>query len=283
MARSNQAAVLFISGQSNAHAHGQQLPECARITVPLKNVFSLDRNPNQSFDITQVVWSGFTTMGKNLGESQDHTASFGYYFAKLWQDAIDNGADLPNLYIVQISVGSQGIINGMWNPDCEKTMIPGPLGKVAISLFPWMKQIIRLTMDSFFCRGVTPEVIGWHWLGSEQEVWHQAYLREDFQSRYDLFFQTMLETIDMPCKLYAYKIHFEKACAAFGLPEDASAYINAELMRQCQKHGGTLVDAAQCPYWNAEDERFGIFKDTGHYLPKVQQWFAEQFFEEVCK
>jgi len=131
-------AVLFISGQSNAHAHGQLLKESDYIVNPLKNVFSLDRDPNQSFDITDVVWSGFTTQGKNLGETQDNTYSFAYFFAKLWQNAIDCGvADLPDLYIVQVSVGSQGIINGMWNRDKEKIMIPGPLDTVDISLFPW--------------------------------------------------------------------------------------------------------------------------------------------------
>ena len=67
------AAVVFVSGQSNAHAHGQFLAPEDRIAVPLKNVFSLDRKENQSFDITDVVWSGYTTAGKNLGESQDHT------------------------------------------------------------------------------------------------------------------------------------------------------------------------------------------------------------------
>ena len=102
-------AVLFISGQSNAHAHGQLLKESDYIVNPLKNVFSLDRDPNQSFVITDVVWSGFTTQGKNLGETQDNTYSFAYFFAKLWQNAIDCGAmNLPDLYIVQVSVGSQG-------------------------------------------------------------------------------------------------------------------------------------------------------------------------------
>ena len=57
------AAVVFVSGQSNAHAHGQFLAPEDRITVPLKNVFSLDRDPNQSFAITDVVWSGYTTAG----------------------------------------------------------------------------------------------------------------------------------------------------------------------------------------------------------------------------
>ena len=78
-------AVVFISGQSNAHAHGQKLTEEQQITEPLRNVFSLDRDPNQNYNLEKVVWSGFTTAGKNLGESQDHTASLGYHLANMWQ------------------------------------------------------------------------------------------------------------------------------------------------------------------------------------------------------
>ena len=144
MRKETNAAVVFISGQSNAHAHGQIMKEEDRIVQQLCNVFSLDRNPNQSFDITDVVWSGFTTEGKNLGEVQDHTYCFAYYLAQLWQNAIDSGKELPDLYIVQISVGSQGIINGMWNPDKEKIMMPGKLGEVDISLFPWHCRSINL-------------------------------------------------------------------------------------------------------------------------------------------
>ena len=82
MKRDTKAAVLFINGQSNATAHQQFLSEEDRILTPMKNVFGLDRNPNQSFDITDVTWSGWTSMGKNLGESQDHTASLAYFVAK---------------------------------------------------------------------------------------------------------------------------------------------------------------------------------------------------------
>ncbi len=277
------AAVLFINGQSNAHAHNQTLAPEDRITEPMKNVFSLDRDPNQSFDITDVVWSGYTTAGKNLGESQDHTACLAYHFARLWQGAIDAGQALPDLYIVQISIGSQGVVNGMWNPEHEKVMVPGPLGTANIALFPWAQQVNRLVMANLRRQGLDPTVIGWHWIGSEQEVWHEVYLREDFSSRYDFFFDSMLESIGAPCTLYTYKIHFEKACEYFELPAESCDYINAQLERQCRRLGGVMVDAAQCPWWDPEGERFGIFQDTGHYLPWVQQWFARQFFDKIQK
>lgn len=283
MKETKNAAVLFICGQSNAHAHHQYLKEEERITVPMKNVFSLDRNPNQSFDIQDVVWSGFTTEGKNLGETQDNTASMAYYFAKLWQRSVDNGASLPDLYIVQISIGSQGIINGMWNPEKEKVLKPGPLGTVNISLFPLALQVNRLVMDNLKRNGRKLLVIGWHWIGSEQEVHHSAYESEDFQERYDYFFDTMLASIGDPCPLYLYKLHCQKMCLHFDLPVQAVDGVNKTLLRLSERYDNvTVVDTENCPLWDSNHAHNGIYaEDDGHYLAGVQKWFAETFFSKV--
>lgn len=285
MKRTTEAAVLFISGQSNAHAHGQKLAEQDWITEPLKNVFTLDREPNQAYDLTDVVWSGFTTAGKNLGETQDHTASLGYHFAKLWQSAIDGGAQLPDLYIVQISIGSQGIINGMWNRDKEKVLIPGPLGTVNIALFPLALQINRLVMQNLRNSGKNPQVIGWHWLGCEQEIWHEAYKQADCQERYDYFFDSIIASIGGSFPVYLYETYLEKACARFEIPLEAAAGVNAAIYRQAERlNNAVLVRAKDSPYWDENVPHWGIFApDNGHYLSVVQQWYAERFFAEVCR
>ena len=278
------AAVLFISGQSNAHAHGQFLSDADRILTPMKNVFSLDRTPNQSFDITDVVWSGYTTAGKNLGEIQDHTACLAYHFAKLWQGAIDSGEQLPDLYIVQISIGSQGLINGMWNRDKEKVMRPGRLGGgVDISLFPWAVQVNRLVMENLKKNGKSPEIIGWHWIGSEQEVWFDAFNRADLQERYDYFFDTILDSFGQYCPTYLYKPNVKHFCKTHDISLDAEDKIAAALRQQIERHPGVqMVDAADCPLWDENSPLRGIFaKDEAHYLPEVQKWFADRFYEEV--
>ena len=273
-------AVVFIAGQSNAHAHGQKLPEGEWITEPLKNVFSLDREPNQAFDRENIVWSGFTTAGKNLGESQDHTASLGYHLAKLWQSAVDGGTELPDLYIVQISIGSQGIINGMWNRDRERVLIPGPLGTVNIALFPLAQQIYRLVMADL----KDPEVLGFHWLGSEQEIWHEAWKSPELEERYDHFFDTLLAAIGKSCPVYIYETYFHLACRRFELPEAAADGVNAALYRQAERLNANLVRAKESPWWDENAQGYGIFaQDNGHYLAKVQGWFAKKFFEEVLE
>ena len=285
MKNNKKVAVLFINGQSNAHAHHQYLAEEERIADPMLNVFSLDRNPNQSFDIEDVTWSGFTTEGKNLGESQDHTASMAYHLAKLWQTAIDNGEHLPDLYIVQISIGSQGIINGMWNRDKEKVITPGPLKTVDISLFPLALHINRLALDNLKKAGKTPGVIGWHWIGSEQEASNRAYEREDAQERYDYFFDSMMASMGGNVPLYLYKLYTEKRCVQLGLPEEAVKEINKLLLSQSNRFPNvTMVKTENCPLWDAEHPHLGIFaEDNVHYLAGVHKWFAEMFFAKVSR
>ena len=277
------AAVIFISGQSNAHAHGQFLAPEDRITEPLKNVFSLDRETNQSFEITDVIWSGYTTAGMNLGEKQDHTCCLAYYFATLWQAAINRGERLPDLYIVQISIGSQGIINGMWNRDKEKVMNPGILGKIDISLFPWAQQVQHLAMENLRKSGKNPVILGWHWIGSEHEVWKDAFDRKDLQERYDYFFDKMLASMGQHCPLWLYKINAEHFCQTHDIQLYASENINKALWWQAQRHKDVhMVRPDHCPWWNAEEPLRGIYApDDAHYLPKVQQWFAEEFYRYV--
>ncbi|MDW7656476.1 MAG: hypothetical protein SCM11_04795, partial [Bacillota bacterium] len=85
------AAVLIILGQSNAHGHGLIMNEEDKIRQPMKNVFGLSREHNQSFDLTDVTWSGYQSSGMNLGETQDHTYCIASEMAKMWQQEIDKG------------------------------------------------------------------------------------------------------------------------------------------------------------------------------------------------
>ena len=276
-------AVLFISGQSNAHAHQQVTKESERIVKPMKNVFGLDRNPNQSLDLTDVVWSGFTGEGKNLGETQDHTYSFAYYFAKQWQNDIDAGKALPDLYIVQISIGSQGIVNGMWNPDKEPILIPGNFGNVDISLYPLALKVNELAMSNLKRNGKKPIVLGWHWIGSEQDVRPGGYDREDFIKRYDNFFDSMLKSIGEPCPIFLYKLYLENYFAAKSYSDINIQAVNDALRRQCERYdNATFVEIEKSPHWDEADAHNGIFaQDNAHYLAKVQQWFADSFYASV--
>ncbi len=283
--KNKKAAIVFVTGQSNAHAHAQLLAENERITEPLKNVFALDRAENQSFDITDVKWSGFTTSGKNLGETQDHTASFAYYLALRWQAAIDGGAELPDLYIVQMSIGGQGIINGMWNSDLPEHLVAGSLDNVDISLYHLAAKVFPLVRRNLQNSGIESEVIAWHWLGSEQDLANGVTESAQLPERYDSFFNSMLSFIGCDCPTYLYKIYSKRQCEVCKAPDSALDVINEQFERQCKLHKGfSLVDLAEFPEWNEKSADLGVFcPDLIHYRSATQKWFADRFFEQFVQ
>ena len=93
--------------------------------------------------LTSQMWCGTVIQQKGKIWEKSRTIRIALLtILQSWQNTIDSGDDLPDLYIVQISFGSQGIVNGMWNPDKEKIMILGKLGEVDISLFPNTLQLL---------------------------------------------------------------------------------------------------------------------------------------------
>ena len=275
------AAILYIMGQSNAHAHEQPLPEAERITVPLKNVHTLHCDENQSFDIDHVVWSGFTTAGYNLGETQDHTASLAYYTAKMWQAAIDSGEQLPDLYIVQISIGAQAMFigrdgygTGMWSMDKPKILKPGTLLEVDIALYPLAMHIIRLVRQDLENRFRAVFQLGLHWVGSTQDGakgWEQI---PDLQGAYDRFFDAIMGALGKDCPLAMYR---KESINSPNADPAAMAAVNAIFDRQCTRFPGAyLVSVSRSPLWKDDDPYLGVFSaDNVHYHAGTQRWFAE--------
>jgi len=167
------AALFVLLGQSNATGYAVPMREDDYINIPMKNVFGLHRRDNQSYDNTELTWSGYTSNGMNLAEEYDHSYSAANCLASLWQEHIDcgNRCSLPDLYIIQISIGAQGVTgNYMWNPDYEKRLVPGPLGTADISLLSFTEHILSLVPDSFEKLGLDYDIIGIHWRGGENDM-----------------------------------------------------------------------------------------------------------------
>ena len=164
------AAVFILLGQSNAVGHGIPMAAEERITVPMSNVFGLHRDEHQSYENKGLKWRGYLSAGMNLAETQDDTYSVANCLARQWQTAIDGGENLPDLYIVQIAIGAQGVTGDyMWNPNHPRTMIPGKLGKVDIALYPYTCHILSLLPESFRAMGKSYEIMGIHWRGGEND------------------------------------------------------------------------------------------------------------------
>ncbi|MBQ8758352.1 MAG: hypothetical protein IJZ20_01520, partial [Clostridia bacterium] len=204
----NKAAVFILLGQSNAVGHAIPMTEQDRITQPLKNVFGLKREQNQTFENYTLFWIGYTSDSMNLAEEQDHTYSVANCLANLWQNEIDAGEHLPDLYIVHIAIGAQGVTDGyMWNPSYSKKLIPGMLGTVDISLFPFTIHILSLIKKSISALGKAPEIIGIHWRGGENDTtdsWDS--LKSSLKATYNTIFGRFYEALGEKAKTVIHRI-----------------------------------------------------------------------------
>lgn len=165
------AEVLILLGQSNAVGHGIPMAERDVIREPLTHVFGLSRERNQTLYPTRLTFSGYLSAGMNLAEEQDDTYSLANCLAAQWEQAAEMDTDLPDLYIVQIAIGAQGVGPGyMWNPEYPEQLIPGKLGTVTISLFPYTRRILSLLKPTFAQLGVEYHILGIHWRGGENDT-----------------------------------------------------------------------------------------------------------------
>ncbi len=284
------AAVMIVLGQSNAHGHGLAMKAADRIEKPLSHVFGLNRTDNQRLGLTEVVWSGYTSSSMNLGETQDHTYCLSSELARLWQAEIDRGNPrrLPDLYIIQISIGAQGVVqakgeqNNMWYPYRPEKLIPGPLGTVDISLFPFSLNILKLAMSHLRKIKKNPAIIGLHWSGANDCVLPMDQIKE-LTVLYPVLFQGFREAIGQEYILYLEKLLLKNRLKDLGLPEDGMHFEN-ELYRKMVQSDNQIkiISAEESPFWEENTPTNGIFvQDHVHYTADVQKWFAGCYFKKA--
>ena len=283
----NKAAVFILLGQSNAVGHALPMSEEDKIAEPLKNVFGLSRNLNQTFDNDTLYWDGYTSFGMNLAEEQDNTYSVANCLARQWQNAIDEGENLPDLYIVHIAIGAQGVTKGyMWHPDYEKKLVPGVLGTVDISLFPFTVHILSHVKNSISALGKTPEIIGIHWRGGENDTSDSRDgLKSSLKDTYSTIFNGFYEALGEK----AYTVLHRMVCRDryFDLdPSGESAekmdYINGVFEELCRENGNVeMFDVRMFPGFVPDERGNGLFiGDVVHFTPEVNKWVAESIIEK---
>lgn len=288
---SRKNAVFIILGQSNAVGHGIPLDEKDIIKEPLKNVFMLDREHNQSYDSTELCWSHFVSTGTNVAEAQDNTYSVPYCLAKLWQNEIDSGnnTDLPNLYIIQIAIGAQGVCDKyMWYPQREKKLVPGKLGTVDISLFPLANHIFSLLDESFEKMGEEYEIIGLHWRGGEEDTQEEKELLEkELEKIYIDIFDSFNEILKYP-PIVLHRI----VCPDRFITKDPSGrtlenmrYVNLVFENLEKKYpNADIFDMRKAPHFIPDVKGNGLFiDDFVHFTPESNFWLAGTIIEDYKK
>lgn len=284
-------AVFILLGQSNAVGHDLPMEEHDIIKKPLANVFGLYRKDNQSFDNKTLKWCNYTSFGMNLAEEQDNTYSIANCLATVWQEHIDKGNqyNLPNLYIIQIAIGGQGVTEKyMWNLKRKEKLIPGKLGIVDISLFPFSKHIFSLLEDSFKELGEEYEIIGLHWRGGESDLSEaREYLEEHLKGIYEEMFDEFNKLLRNPPIV----LH-EIACCDFLNDKNPSGeclenmeYVNELFQDFAKKYENICTfDVRNMPQYIPEVKGNGLFKeDMIHFTADVNKEIAKRILTDYAK
>ncbi|MBR2025048.1 MAG: SGNH/GDSL hydrolase family protein [Clostridia bacterium] len=280
----SKTAIFILFGQSNATGHGVPMSEEDIIKEPLQNVWGLNREPNQSFDTEKLKFSRYTSYGMNLAENQDNTYSVANCLAKNWQKEIDNGVNLPDLYVIQISIGGQGVY-GMWSPTREKKLIPGKLEDVNISMYPLSTHILTLLKEHLDRCEIEPDYIGIHWRGGEQEFWqHINNLRND--DRLKNVYKTMLggwrDALKCDCPVVFHKLNFEGLLKGLedGKHIPSMNYINEVYSDLCKELPDiSMFDSLNAPHYDPNNG-YSLFRwDMIHYNPETNDWVSQEIIK----
>lgn len=289
MKTEKKAAVFILLGQSNAVGHGIPMAQEDQILMPMQNVFGLHRQHNQSFDIDRLTWSGYTGGGMNLGEEQDHTWSVANCLAKQWQARIDSGADLPDLYIVQIAIGAQGVMpKYLWNPEREKQLIPGKLGTARISLYSFTRHIFSLLDKSFREMGKDYEVIGLHWRGGENDATVPA---AEAEAAVEGIYETLLTGFWEDLGEVPVVLHWLACPDRMNKLDPTGQYlqtmhfINGVFETLEKKYPNvSIFDPRNAPQFVADIPGNGLFiKDMVHFTPEVNAWVAGEIIKKFMQ
>lgn len=284
-------AVFILLGQSNAVGHDLPMKQEDVIGTPLPNVYGLHRSQNQSFDNTKLTWSGYTSAGMNLAEEQDNTYSLANCLAKCWQKHIDDGnaLHLPNLYIIQIAIGAQGVTDGyMWHPAREKRLIPGKLGVVDISLFPFANHIFSLLDDSFSAMGKEYEIIGLHWRGGENDMTVGGErLEEELESIYVQMLDEFNRVLGSPSTVLHRIVAYDRAddLDPTGGYRKSVDVINGVFERLQDRYPNVSVfDVRDFPGYDPDVRGNGLFiSDVVHFTKDVNDWVAESILKRASE
>lgn len=284
MGETKQAAVFLLFGQSNAVGHRLPMREEDRITAPMQNVFGLHREDNQSFERTALSFRGWTSAGTNLGETQDDTYSMANCLAALWQAAIDGGQSLPDLYIVHIAIGAQGVTEKfLWYPyRTERQMQPGRLGKCRITLFPFAKHIVSLLPPYFAQRGLKPQYL-LHWRGGEEEDGVPIERLGNLKVIYDDLFDGFDEALGQPIPTALHLMPLEAKRSFPAGVYERNEYINGVFRSLAQERENvTLFDNRNAPHLDLTKPYIGLLGADGvHYTEQTNRWAAAEVMAQL--
>ncbi|MGC2964895.1 hypothetical protein [Paraburkholderia aspalathi] len=331
--RHDEVAVLFVMGQSNS-AGLNGLPADLTLSgasgagagsggMPAPNVWGIRNDgwsniagnadgsgapftqPISAIDhVSWVNWSDSTSSDMNLGYygGSGNAANFAAY---AWQSAINAGEPLPDLYIIHIGWGSQGVdvaddafsgccgwtVHGvnLWQPMLDASKTP------TYALAPFARRMMYLGLKQILATGKKPRILGLEWNQWEAEAaplnssGNATTIRRAPQN-YAYLFSSFFAAVGSTFPVLIVK----PLSTAYDNVTNAVAPYNPAALASMQKVFGGFVDAnprifsfadaSQSPDWNGQPPGFGIFQGgtlgggdgSVHYNLDTQKWFGEQ-------
>ncbi|MFM0063967.1 hypothetical protein [Paraburkholderia aspalathi] len=331
--RHDEVAVLFVMGQSNS-AGLNGLPADLTLSgasgagtgtggMPAPNVWGIRNDgwsniagnadgpgapftqPISTIDhVSWVNWSDSTSSDMNLGYygGSGNAANFAAY---AWQSAINAGEPLPDLYIIHIGWGSQGVdvaddafsgccgwtVHGvnLWQPLLDASKTP------TYALAPFARRMMYLGLKQILATGKKPRILGLEWNQWEAEAaplnsaGNATTIRRAPQN-YAYLFSSFFAAVGSTFPVLIVK----PLSTAYDNVTNAVAPYNPAALASMQKVFGGFVDAnprifsfadaSQSPDWNGQPPGFGIFQGgtlgggdgSVHYNLDTQKWFGEQ-------
>ncbi|MGW2545089.1 galactose-binding domain-containing protein [Kitasatospora sp. NPDC001574] len=308
----NDAPVLIVLGQSNAEGWYADLDATDKAKCQsLNRVKGLNRTNNRAAGATSATWSQYTCVGNNLGEEEGGGLNYNVASATAlrWQRATESGTVLPDLNVIHIAWGSQGIQQNdtiwgkaLWWPDRDPTDVE--------SLFPLAMNTITNGLRALREAGKQPRVIGIHWNQWEAEASNGTTIsvsnvQQAFLKVFDPL-RTISGAPDAPFFLYRPRsAGYNKTStlqakdalvniagtAPYKLLDarDATAltFSADHMTSQPGSYLYTLRDKTEeqiaATAWGTSSpgNNFGIFTDSKHYTADVHKWFADQQWKTV--
>ncbi|MGW2545384.1 galactose-binding domain-containing protein, partial [Kitasatospora sp. NPDC001574] len=291
----NDVPVLIVLGQSNAEGWGAPLDTADKTKCQsLNRVKGLNRTNNRVAGATSATWSPYTCKGNNLGQEHGTGLNSGFNYnvasatALRWQRATEAGTALPDLNVIHVAWGSQGVLeteygaNNRWYPGRDPNDVE--------SLFPLAMNTITNGLRALEAAGKQPRIIGIHWNQWEAEAKNAGTTVDGLQEAF-LKVLNPLRTItgDTGAPIFLYQPRSRFYVAQFG---EQRTQVVTEAMttligEQPAPHPYRMLDAANAttatgtPLYNPNISNYGIYTDGVHYTGDVHKWFTDQQWKTV--
>ncbi|MCX4682900.1 discoidin domain-containing protein [Kitasatospora purpeofusca] len=282
----NDAPVLIVLGQSNAEGWGAPLDAADKAKCQsLDRVKGLNRTNNRVAGATSATWSPYTCVGNNLGE--EHGEGLNYNVASAtalrWQRATEAGTALPDLNVIHIAWGSQGIQQNdttwgkaLWWPDRDPTDVE--------SLFPLAINTISNGLRALREAGKQPRIVGIHWNQWEAEASNgttisASKVQQAFLKVFDPL-RTITGGTEAPFFLYRPRSTAYNQASTGHATQALTAIAAAAPYKLLDAANATSATGTPL-YQPTVSPNFGIFTDTKHYTADVHKWFADQQWKTV--